>query len=177
VVYTKNIFILAVARKRVGNPTLLFYMEDIKGKIAVLANTLAGEYDAEVVDIEVAGNLRRPTVRIYIDKEGGVTLDDCEKFSRGMSAVLDVEDPIRGPYVLEVSSPGLDRPLKRVKDFEAHVGKLARVITRESIERQNFFVGRITRVSGNMIFLALQNDAEAAIPFELISRARLEIEL
>jgi ribosome maturation factor RimP len=161
----------------VGNPTLLFYMGDIKGKIAVLANSLAGEFGVEVVDVEMAGNLRRPTVRIFIDKEGGVTLDDCEKFSRGMSAVLDVEDPMRSPYVLEVSSPGLDRPLKRLKDFEASVGKLARVITRESIDKQNFFVGRIDRVSGNMIFLTMKNDAEVTIPFELVSRARLEIEL
>jgi ribosome maturation factor RimP len=161
----------------VGNPTLLFYMEDIKGKIASLADSLSGEYHVEVVNIEMAGSLRKPTLRIFIDKEGGVTLDDCEKFSRGMSAVLDVEDPMRSPYVLEVSSPGLDRPLKRLKDFEASVGKLARVITRESIDKQNFFVGRIARVRDNMIFLSMKNDTEATIPFELVSKARLEIEL
>jgi ribosome maturation factor RimP len=161
----------------VGNPTLLFYMEDIKGKIASLADSLSGEYHVEVVNIEMAGSLRKPTLRIFIDKEGGVTLDDCEKFSRGMSAVLDVEDPMRSPYVLEVSSPGLDRPLKRLKDFEASVGKLARVITRESIDKQNFFVGRIARVRDNMIFLSMKNDTEVTIPFELVSKARLEIEL
>ena len=160
-----------------GNPTLLFYMEDIKGKIASLANSLSGEYGVEVVDIEMAGSLRKPTLRIFIDKEGGVTLDDCEKFSRGMSAVLDVEDPMRSPYVLEVSSPGLDRPLKRLKDFEASVGKLARVVTRESIDKQNFFVGRIAGVRDNTIFLSMKNDMEVTIPFELVSKARLEIEL
>lgn len=160
-----------------GSPTLLFYMGDIKGKIAALADSLAGEQGVEVVDVEIAGNIRRPTLRIFIDRTGGVTLDDCERFSRGLSAVLDVEDPIRSPYVLEVSSPGLDRPLKRLKDFESSVGKLVRVITRESIGKQNFFVGRIAGVSGSAISLELKDGGEIAIPFEQISRARLEIEL
>ena len=160
-----------------GNPTLLFYMEDIKGKIAALAESVAGEYGVLVVDIEIAGSLRRPTLRLFIEKSGGVTLEDCERVSRAMSAVLDVEDPIKSPYVLEVSSPGLDRPLKRLKDFESSVGKLARIITRESIDKQNFFVGRITEVRDTTIILTMKNDSKMTIPFEQIAKARLEIEL
>jgi ribosome maturation factor RimP len=152
-------------------------MEDIKGKITTLAAAVAGEYGVEVVDVEMAGNLRRPTLRIFIEKSGGVTLDDCERVSRAISAVLDVEDPIRSPYVLEVSSPGLDRPLKRLKDFESSVGKLARIITRESIGRQNFFVGRITEVRDTDIILTMKDDTKMTIPFEQIAKARLEIEL
>jgi ribosome maturation factor RimP len=152
-------------------------MEDIKKKISGLAGSVAAEYGVEVVDIEFAGSVRRPTVRIFIDKAGGVTLDDCARFSRAVSAVLDVEDPIRSPYVLEVSSPGLDRPLKRLRDFEMNTGKLARIITKESMERQNFFVGRITEVLDNTIVLTMKDNNEIKIPFELISRARLEIEL
>ena len=160
-----------------GTPTLLFYMEDIKGKISGLAGSVAAEYGVEVVDIEFAGSLRRLTVRIFIDKMGGVTLDDCERFSRAVSAVLDVEDPIKASYVLEVSSPGLDRPLKRLKDFEMSAGKLARIITKESIEKQNFFVGRIAEVRDNFIKLTMKDHVVIEIPFANISKARLEIEL
>lgn len=152
-------------------------MEDIKGKISKLAGSVAADYGVEVVDIEFAGSMRRLTVRIFIDKTGGVTLDDCALFSRAVSAVLDVEDPIKSSYVLEVSSPGLDRPLKRLRDFDMSVGKLARIITKESIERQNFFVGRITEVRGNIIKLTMKDNASIDIPFENVSKARLEIEL
>ena len=116
-------------------------------------------------------------MRIFIDKTGGVTLEDCERFSRAVSAALDVEDPIRSPYVLEVSSPGLDRPLKRLRDFQASIGKLARIITKESIDRQNFFVGRITEVRGDIIILLMKDDSLKEIPFVQVSKARLEIEL
>jgi len=152
-------------------------MEDIKGKIAGLSGSVASEHGVEVVDIEFVGSMRRPTVRIFIDKTGGVTLEDCERFSRAVSAVLDVEDPIRSAYVLEVSSPGLDRPLKRARDFEMSVGKLARIITKESIGRQNFFVGRITEVRDNNIKLVMKDDQVIEIPFAQVSKARLEIEL
>ena len=162
--------------QRVGNPTLLFYMEDIKGKIAELAASTAREYGIEVVDIEVAGRARKPILRVFIDKETGVTLGDCERLSRGLSAVLDVEDPIKGSYVLEVSSPGLDRPLRKLRDFEINTGKLVRVITKESIDKQSFFVGRIAEVRDGMITLTLDNKSVIIIPFEQISKARLEIE-
>lgn len=152
-------------------------MEDIKGKIAGLAGSVAAEYAVEVVDIEFVGSMRRPTVRIFIDKPGGVTLEDCAHFSRAVSAVLDVEDPIRAAYVLEVSSPGLDRPLKRARDFELSVGKLARIITKESIGRQNFFVGRITEIRDNIIILAMKDNEVIEIPFAQVSKARLEMEL
>jgi len=142
-----------------------------------LAGSVAVEYAVEVVDIEFAGSMRRPTVRIFIDKTGGVTLDDCAQFSRAMSAVLDVEDPIKSSYVLEVSSPGLDRPLKRLRDFEMNTGRLARIITKESIERQNFFVGRITGLQDSTIILTMKDNTVIKIPFDLVSRARLEIEL
>ena len=152
-------------------------MEDIKGKLSVLAGSVASEYGVEIYDIELAGSLRRPTLRIFIEKEGGVTLEDCEKFSRAVSAVLDVEDPIRAPYVLEVSSPGMDRPLKRPRDFEMNIGKLARVVTKESIEKQNFFVGRIKEVRADRVILLAADEREIEIPFEQVSKARLEIEL
>jgi ribosome maturation factor RimP len=151
-------------------------MEDTQSKIAELAESAAGQYAVEIIDIELSGSSRKPLIRVFIDKEGGVTLEDCAKFSRALSALFDVEDPVRTAYILEVSSPGLDRPLKAVKDFERSMGKLARVVTRERIENQNVFTGRIAGVKGDIIKLS-ENDRLIEIPFDQISKARLEIEL
>ena len=151
-------------------------MEYIKKKITELADSIAGQYSVEIVDIELTGSSRKPLIRIFIDKENGVTLDDCGKFSRALSALLDVEDPISMAYVLEVSSPGLDRPLRVMKDFERSIGKLVRIVTRARIEEQNVFTGRLTRVEGENITLSFE-DKEIKIPFDRISKARLEMEL
>ena len=154
----------------------MFYMEDMKKKIQELADSIAGQFAVDIVDVELSGSSRKPLIRIFIDKENGVTLDDCGKFSRALSALLDVEDPIPTAYVLEVSSPGLDRPLKVMRDFERSIGKLVRIVTRTKIDEQYVFTGRLTRVEGEHIILSF-NDKEMEIPFDQISRARLEIEL
>jgi ribosome maturation factor RimP len=111
-----------------------------------------------------------------IDREGGVTLDDCERFSRDLEALLDVENPITVSYTLEVSSPGLDRPLRNLNDFKKHTGKLARIITAEKIENQNLFIGRILDVSSDFVKLSVHG-RELDIPSGIISKARLEVEL
>lgn len=117
-------------------------------------------------------------LKVVIDKEGGVTLGDCETFSRRLEALLDVEDPIQGPYNLEVSSPGLDRPLRSLGDFEKHVGKLIRVTTREKIDNQTFFIGRLLGLRDDVItLLTAEVSKEVSIPFADISKANLEIEL
>jgi ribosome maturation factor RimP len=151
-------------------------MEDIKRKITELADSLAGQYAVDIVDVELSGSSRKPLIRIFLDKENGITLDECAKFSRALSALFDVEDPIATAYVLEVSSPGLDRPLKVMRDFERSIGKLVRVVTRAKIDEQNVFTGRITSVKGETITLFL-NDKEIEIPFDQISKARLEMDL
>jgi ribosome maturation factor RimP len=150
-------------------------MEVIKNKVSRLAKQVAEEQEVELFDIELSGRYKL-LLRVTIDKEGGVTLDDCERFSRSLEAILDVEDPIPVSYSLEVSSPGLDRPLRELKDFEKNVGKLARIITVEKIEDQNLFIGRISMVNSKSLRL-LVNDREIDIPFEKILRARLEVEL
>jgi ribosome maturation factor RimP len=151
-------------------------MELIKKKIKELAASVAVQYDFELVEVELTGSSRKLLIRIFIDKENGVTLEDCGKFSRALSALLDVEDPVPMAYVLEVSSPGLDRPLKALKDFQRSIGKLVRIITKTRIEEQNVFTGRLTRVEGENITLSF-DDRELEIPFDQISKARLEIEL
>ena len=145
-------------------------------KINELANSVAVDYGLEIVDFELAGNQRRPVLRVFIDKEQGVTLDECERFSRALSALLDVEDPIAASYVLEVSSPGLDRPLKGKRDFEKSIGKKARIITSESLNNQNFFIGRITRVDDETVTVLLDDKTETSFSLVNIAKAKLEIE-
>ena len=141
----------------------------------MLAEQVADEHGVEIFDIELLGK-GKVVLRVVIDKEGGVTLDNCERFSRSFGALLDVENPLPRSYTLEVSSPGLDRPLRDMKDFQKNSGKLVRVITVEKIENQNFFIGRIKEVAHNLVTLTVSN-REIAIPFEKISKAKLEVEL
>jgi ribosome maturation factor RimP len=150
-------------------------IENVKKKVLKLASEVADELGIEVVDVEVFGK-GKLLLRVVIDKEGGITLGDCESFSRSFEAILDVEDPVPGSYTLEVSSPGLDRPLKEIRDFEKSTGKLARLVTTEKIENQNFFIGRIIEVSKGLIRI-LVHEREITIPFEKIAKARLEVEL
>lgn len=144
--------------------------------ILKLAGQVAEGQGLEVIGVNLLGSWNRMLLRVTIDKDGGVTLDDCEKFSRNFGSLLEIEDPIQSAYTLEVSSPGLDRPLTTLKDFEGNIGRLVRVITKEKTDNQNFFLGRIMGVVGNIIRLSIDKE-EREIFFENISRARLEIEI
>ncbi len=150
-------------------------MEDIRNKVLKFTKEVAVGQGVEIFDVELFGR-GKLLLRVVIDKEGGVTLDDCERFSRSLEAVLDVEDPIPMSYTLEVSSPGLDRPLRDVKDFEKHKGKLARVVMAEKIQNKDFFIGRIIEVGSDFVRLLVDGN-EKEIPFDKISKARLEVEL
>lgn len=144
--------------------------------ILKLAGQVAEGQGVELVGVNLLGSGNRMLLRVTIDKDDGVTLDDCEKFSRNLGSLLEIEDPIQSAYTLEVSSPGLDSPLTTLKDFEGNIGRLVRVITKEKIDNQNFFLGRIIGVVGNIIRLSIDKE-EREIFFENISRARLEIEI
>ncbi|MBI4697793.1 MAG: ribosome maturation factor RimP [Nitrospirae bacterium] len=118
---------------------------------------------------------RKAFLRIYIDKDGGVTLDDCVQVSREVEAQLDVEDPIPTSYTLEVSSPGLDRPLRSPEEFKRFCGKKARIVTLRPVENQTFFIGDIIEAGDNEFVLLLSRDKKIVILYENISRARLEV--
>lgn len=151
-------------------------MGKVEDRVMELARQVAEGQGVTAEDVQLLGRGRRTLLRVTIDKEGGVTLDDCEAFSRDIEALLDVEDPMGGPYTLEVSSPGLDRPLRNINDFRKNIGKLARVITRQKIDNQSFFVGRIAGVDDKRVRL-LVGDREVEILLVDISRARLEVEM
>ncbi len=164
---------------RVGFPLFCFRedfpLESIRDRVLRLARQIAEEQGVDLFDIELFGK-GKLLLRVIIDKEGGINLDDCERFSRALEAILDVEDPIPVSYTLEVSSPGLDRPLRGPEDFEKNIGKLARIITMEKIENQNLFIGRILEISNEFLRLLIDG-REIDIPLEKISKARLEVDL
>jgi len=152
-------------------------MDNIQEKATELAESLAGSHGVKVLDVEIVGSVTRPQVRVFIDRDGGVTLDECAAFSRALSALFDVEDPIPTSYTLEVSSPGLDRPLKKMKHFEQSIGKLAKVVLKQKVDGEHVHIGRIMEVRGGVITLRTEEGKEVLVPFDIISRARLEIEL
>ncbi|MBS0357996.1 MAG: ribosome maturation factor RimP [Proteobacteria bacterium] len=115
---------------------------------------------------------RHSLLRLYIESENGITLDDCAKVSRQVSAVLDVEDPIQGNYTLEVSSPGLDRPLFTVQDYQRFIGHAVKVKMQLPVNGQKNFVGEVEAVEDKNIVLLV--DAERVVlPFANISKGNL----
>jgi ribosome maturation factor RimP len=130
----------------------------------------------EIVRILLRGS-ERPVLQVMIDNADGtvVTIDDCTAASRAISALLDVEDPISGAYELEVSSPGIDRPLTRPKDFERFAGLVARVELKAPVDGRRRFRGRLIGVDGDKVRLAGDeaDEAEVALPLAGIMRAKL----
>jgi ribosome maturation factor RimP len=126
----------------------------------------------DLIEIEVALTRRGGVLRLYIDGPSGVLLDDCERVSRAVAGVLDVEDPIRHAYQLEVSSPGPDRPLRRQADFERYLGHLVRLRFGEPVAGKSRLTGRLGAIQPDGI--ALEADGTAyRIPWENIDQARL----
>lgn len=146
-----------------------------------LLQPILEEMGLELVEIEYKRNGRSYVLRIFIDKPGGVTLDDCADLSRQLSIQLDLEDCIPGRYTLEVSSPGLDRPLKKEQDFIRYQGKLAVVKCKELLKDEKgtprkTFLGTISGMEEGIILMQLKEGGEARIPFGLVSKANLEFE-
>ena len=115
---------------------------------------------------------KKSVLRIYIEKEGGVLLEDCEQVSRQISATLDVEDPISGEYTLEVSSPGMDRPLFTLDQFKRYLGETVAVRLRVAFEGRRKFSGVLKGVEDDEIVLEVDNE-EYLLPFELLDKANI----
>lgn len=130
----------------------------------------------ELVDAELVGSGSNRVLRVYIDSHGGIDVEDCALVSRQLSALLDVEDPIPGAYTLEVSSPGLDRPLVRRRDFERFVGAQVKVRMHEAIQGRKNFTGRLAEVGDDHVMLEMDKESYK-LPFRDIERARLVPEL
>lgn len=154
---------------------------DIPQRVAELAQPILAAFGLELVDLEIRKAGRSQVLCLYIDKPGGVDLDDCAEVSRELSLTLDVEDCIPGRYTLEVSSPGLERPLKRLEDFARFNGRLAQIKTAELFQdekgnRRKTFLGTLQGVEGDLIVLHLKEGQLARIPLEKIAKANLAFE-
>jgi ribosome maturation factor RimP len=127
--------------------------------------------------VRVAMSRGGGTLQIMIEPADGRPMDveDCATLSRALSAVLDVEDPIPGAYTLEVSSPGIDRPLTREKDYVRWAGHIARVETTQPIEGRRRFKGTLLGLENGTVQMKLEDGTEAGVPLALVSRAKLEL--
>lgn len=150
--------------------------ESLVGSITALAEQVAASMGMEVVLVEIKGG-GRSIVRVYVDQAGGVSVDDCERFSKRFSVLLDVEDCIPFSYVLEVSSPGLDRPLVREADFQRFTGRQVKVRTSQPLQGQRNFRGRILGASGGNIRLELSPGQQVEMALSQIERANLVVEI
>jgi ribosome maturation factor RimP len=153
--------------------------------VRAIAERVAASLGVEVVEIELRGGGKSRMLRIFIDKPEGVTHEDCANVSREMSTILDVEDAVPGSYVLEVSSPGLDRKLFRPTDFERFRGSRVKLTTKDPVNGNRHFEGRLEHFEAGRLTLDLaearrkfrpkQKAGEAPTPHE--ATHKLEIEL
>lgn len=146
-------------------------------RIEKIASDAAKENGVEFVHAEIAGTKKNMIVRVYIDKPEGITIEDCTAVSRDIEAVLDADDFIPSAYVLEVSSPGLERGLYSVGDFEKFTGKKAKVKTAVPINGQSNFNGRIGGVERGEILFEDKTNGPLRIPFSEVVKANLRVDL
>lgn len=137
-----------------------------------LAGTIAGDLGLELVDVSFVKEHGTYFLRVFIDKEGGVFLDDCERLSELLGARLDEIDPIPGSYNLEVSSPGLDRPLKKRSDFERFCGRAVRLKTYAPVEGRKNWTGVLLGLDGDDVRIDVDG-REYALPLKMVARANL----
>jgi ribosome maturation factor RimP len=151
--------------------------DSIVAKIDKIAADAAEQNGVEFVHSEIVGSLRNAVVRIYIDKPEGVTIEDCSTVSRAIEAVMDEDDFMPAAYVLEVSSPGLERPLFKLADYEKFTGKKAKIKASEAISGQANFNGRIVGVEGGEVVFEDKTNGSVRIPFDKIAKANLKVDL
>lgn len=152
-------------------------------RIRELAAGIAAAYGLEVFDVSYDREGGTFVLRVVLDKPGpsataedSVSLEHCAKVSEELSAVLDVEDVVPDTYTLEVSSPGLDRPLRTRDDYQRFAGRLAKIVTAEPIARQTAFAGHLRGVEGDDVLFENEGGRMVRLPLGLIRRARLEVE-
>lgn len=134
----------------------------------------------ELVHIDYKKHGRGYLLRVDIDKEGGVNIDDCQLISTQISTWLDVDDPIPAEYELQVSSPGLDRKFYKPSDYQKFIGRLVRVKTSKAIRGLHVIVGRLKEFDGATVIVTdpqVKKDPDYAIPVEAIKETRLEVEI
>ncbi len=146
---------------------------DLARRVEELLEPGAQSHGFELVAVEQAGGRHVPVIRVLLDREGGVTIDDLTAANDWISAALDESDVVPGSYTLEVSSPGVDRPLRKLADFERFAGETATVKTRAGKTGRTTWTGRIEHIEGESVVLDVDGET-VAIPFNEILKARLK---
>jgi ribosome maturation factor RimP len=147
------------------------------------ASRVAAGYGLEIFDVQFRREAPGMVLRVQLDRPGpaataedSVSVDDCARVSRDLSAILDVEDVVPIAYTLEVSSPGLDRPLRHADDYRRFTGRLAKLVMRERVDGQGFFRGRLAGVDGADVVIDAEDGKTHRVPIAVITRANLEVE-
>jgi len=164
------------SRQIANQPAPLRMIVDLE-QIEAIADRVAGGEGLTLIDVELKGGRSNALLRVYIDKPGGVSHADCALVSEQMSAILDVEDLFPGSYVLEVSSPGLDRKLVKPREYQYFSGRRARVVLREPVGEQKVFEGRLDGLYEGRVRMGLDDERVVELELSNISKARLLPEL
>jgi ribosome maturation factor RimP len=156
---------------------------DVANQVRNVATRVAHTYGLEIFDVQFRREATGMVLRILIDRPGraataeeSVSVEDCAHVSRDLSALLDVEDIVPAAYTLEVSSPGLDRPLRHADDYRRFAGRQAKIVMREAVDGQTFFKGRLAGVDGQAVLIDGEDGRRHQVPFGVITRANLEVE-
>lgn len=157
--------------------------ETVVDKVRAIAERVAAGYGLEIFDVQFRREAPGMVLRIQLDRPGAaakeedsVSVGDCASVSRDLSALFDVEEVVPTAYTLEVSSPGLDRPLRRVDDYRRFTGRLAKIVMREKVDGQGFFRGRLAGVDGADVLIDADDGRSHRVPLDAITRANLEVE-
>ena len=152
-------------------------------QIRAIAERVAASRGLTVWEIQSRRETSGHVVRVFIDRPGpaataeeSVSIEDCEQVNREMSTILDVEDPLPFAYTLEVSSPGLDRPLRGEHDYRRFAGRMAKVVVSEAVDNQKAFEGRLRGLDSGEVLLEGPNGRMHRLPLRLITRGKLAVE-
>ena len=152
-------------------------------QVRTIVARIAGSYGLEIFDVQYRREGPGMVLRIQIDRPGSgataeesVSVEDCARVSRDLSAVLDVEDVVPTAYTLEVSSPGLDRPLRHAADYGRFCGRRAKLVMREAVDGQTFFKGTLGGIDGTHVLIDADDGRPHRVPLGVITRANLEVE-
>src|SRR5215470_4340319 len=157
--------------------------ETVVDKVREIAGRVAADRGLEVFDIQFRREAPGMVLRIQIDRPGpaataedSVSVDDCANVSRDLSAMLDVEDVVPSAYTLEVSSPGLDRPLRRAEDYQRFAGRRAKLVVRQAVDGQTFFRGTLSGMDAGDVLIDADDRKRHRVPLRVITRANLEVD-
>ena len=149
---------------------------DVDDQIWALTQEVVSDLGYELVDIELTGNRSRQVIRVYIEKPEGILLADCVAVSRKLGERLDEEDVIENSYRLEISSPGIERPLRKIQDYERYVGHQVRIRLKGRLKGKRKIAGKLDEVEDNIVRIISQHGEKVSFSLADIAKANLDVD-